>query len=229
MESKNIDSLSLKEFHLEVPLQREDTEQLAAGDIVFLSGLIFTGRVRFYQWVLDQHHEPPIDIRGSCNVNFHCSPAASEPAPGQYRISAVTGTASFRFARWMEPLFTRYGVKAIIGKAGMQPEIYRDVFKRHHAVYLSTVGYGLGAMYGRSIRRVVDVYGKEELGLAQAMWVLEVEDLGPLMVDGDTKGNSLQALARDEVGRIFHPLLDRFPTPTLRRYGETAVPDEETF
>lgn len=54
----------------------------------------------------------------------------------------------------MERLISAYGIKAVIGKTGMPLETYRNVFGPHGAVYLSTVGYGLGATYGAAIRRV---------------------------------------------------------------------------
>ena len=39
-------------------------------------------------------------------------------------------------------------------------------------VYLSTVGYGTGALLGRGVERVEAVHWHEELGLAQAMWII---------------------------------------------------------
>ena len=56
---------------------------------------------------------------------------------------------------------------------------------------LNTVGYGLGAIYGSSIQKVRHVVWKEELGLAQAMWFLEVKNFGPLIVECDSRGNSM--------------------------------------
>ena len=62
------------------------------------------------------------------------------------------------------------------------------------------MGYGIAALYGRAVKRVVDVHWKEELGLPEAMWVLEVENFGPFIVDGDCTGASL-AGARHREGQ----------------------------
>ena len=53
-------------------------------------------------------------------------------------VNSLQATAGFRYARWMEPLLSRYGVRAVIGKGGMSEELYRTVFKRHGAVCLSS-------------------------------------------------------------------------------------------
>ncbi|RMF92700.1 MAG: fumarate hydratase [Nitrospinota bacterium] len=229
MVASSSDELGMREIRLQIPLQDADLQQLQLGDIVYLDGLIFTGRVGFYKRVLDEGQVPPIDIRNTCNVTFHCSPAVGEVAPGEYRISAVTATASFRFAKWIPQLLAQYGVKAVIGKGGMQEEIYQQAFRTHGAVYLTTVGYGLGAKYGRAIKRVVDVFWRQELGLAQAMWVLEVERLGPLLVECDTQGNSLQSLAQRELNIQFSSLYRRFPPPSLKRLGEIHSEEEEVL
>ncbi|GIT08266.1 MAG: hypothetical protein CM1200mP30_18960 [Pseudomonadota bacterium] len=59
----------------------------------------------------------------------------------------------------------------------------KNFFLPAGAFYLTTVGYGLGATYGSSIRKGHDAYWLEELGLAQAVWVLEVEKMGPFIVE----------------------------------------------
>ena len=82
----------------------------------------------------------------------------------------------------------RFAIRAVIGKAGMDRWVYEDVFARTGTVFLTTVGYGIAALYGRAVKRVVDVHWKEELGLPEAMWVLEVENFGPFIVDGDCTG-----------------------------------------
>jgi L(+)-tartrate dehydratase beta subunit len=214
---------------LSMPLEREALRDLKIGDVVYLDGLLFTGRVRFYEKAVTQGQAPPVDIAGTCNVNFHCSPAVRVEGPDRYYIASVTGTASARFAKFLEPMFARYGVKAIIGKGGMQPEIYRDVFRKHGAIYLLTVGYGLGALYGRQIEKVEEVHWREELGLAQAMWVIRVRNFGPLIVDCDLSGSSYQELMRESTGGRLERLLSSYPPPTLKRIGEMQGPREDAM
>jgi L(+)-tartrate dehydratase beta subunit len=153
----------------------------------------------------------------------------NEPHPGEYHIPSVTATASFRFAKYVPLLLERYGVRAVIGKGGMQEEVYQSAFRRYGAIYLTTVGYGLGATYGQGIRRVTDVLWKDELGLAQAVWVLEVEHFGPFLVECDVQGRSLFGLANTEVNETFEKLYEGLPPPALKRLGEVILPTEEVL
>jgi L(+)-tartrate dehydratase beta subunit len=141
----------------------------------------------------------------------------------------VTGTASFRFARWVPLLLKEYGVKAVIGKGGMSDQVYGEAFRRHGAVYLSTVGYGLGAKYGRSIEGVKAVYWREELGLAQALWVLAVQGMGPFLVECDAQGRGLLSRLKQEVDCRFLPLLESYPSATLKRMGEMTRGEQEAL
>src|SRR5690606_12689254 len=88
------------------------------------------------------------------------------------------------------------------------------------AVYLTTVGYGLGATYGRAVRGVSAVYWLEELGVAQAVWVLEVERFGPFIVEGDSEGNSLFELSNRRINEGLDSVYRGLPEPVLRRFGE---------
>lgn len=223
------EQLGVREVQLQLPLTADAVHTLELGDAVFLNGLIFTGREGVYKQIFDRGFEPPLDIRHTCNVTFHCSPAVNEPSPGVYNIPAVTATASFRFAKHVPLLLERYGVRAVIGKGGMQEEVYQTAFRTHGAVYLTTVGYGIGAMYGQGIRGVKDVFWKEELGLAQAIWVLDVANLGPFLVECDTQGNSLFTRANVEVNETFQRLYADLPQPALKRLGEVILPTEEVL
>ena len=71
---------------------------------------------------------------------------------------------------------------------------YETVFAPRSAIYLTTVGYGTGALLGRGVKGVRDVYWIDDLGIAQAMWLFEVEKFGPFIVDSDLAGNSLFCL-----------------------------------
>ena len=190
-----LDDVQMREVHLTMPVADADLAGLALGDVVYLSGVLYTAREGVYRKVVDEGHGLPEAVRGLTNVNFHCSPAASVRPDGTYSVEAVTATASFRFGKSMSRWFERSGARVIVGKAGLTELAYREWFVPYGAVYLTTVGYGLGAAYGRCIRRVLDVHWLRELGIAQALWVLEVDRLGPFLVEGDRQGRSLFALA----------------------------------
>jgi len=216
-----------KQVHLQVPVQQSDLENLELGTIVYLNGIIYTGREGVYKRVIEQGIEIPINLPSLSNVNFHCSPAAAVEPDGTYNVGGVTATASFRFAKWMKQWFKLSGARIIIGKGGMTSEQYKELFVPAGAVYLTTVGYGTGALLGRGIKRVKQVEWYEELGIAQAMWVFEVENFGPFIVDGDLQGNSLFELQNKEINQKLNKLYEGLKPPALSRFGETDNRDDE--
>jgi len=217
----------LRHRRLSVPVSDADLATLELGDIVYLDGVIYTGREGVYQRYLGDKIEPPVPLAEISNVNFHCSPAASVNEDGSFNVGAVTATASFRFSKWLDDWFARSGCKVIVGKGGMSSADYRDKLVPNGAIYLTTVGYGTGALLGRAIKRVVDAHWLEELGIAQAMWVFEVEKFGPLIVESDLQGNSLfeqqAALVNEKIDAVYAGL----KPPTLKRYGETTNRKDE--
>ena len=164
---------------------------LHIGDIVYLDGTVYTAREGVYKRVLEDGIAMPMDLPADSAANFHCSPAATQHDDGSFDLGAVTATASFRFSKWIGPWLAASGAKLIIGKGGMSAKDYREHFVPHGAIYLTTVGYGTGALLGRGVKQVSNLHWKKELGLAQAMWVLDVENFGPFIVESDLEGNSL--------------------------------------
>ena len=217
----------LKEVRLKTPVRTEDLRRLEPGNVVYLDGHIYTGREGVYKKVVDEGLSPPEGVMELTNVNFHCSPAAAVRDDGSYNIGAVTGTASFRFSRWMKDWFEISGARMIIGKGGMSESDYKTLFVPVGAVYLSTVGYGTGALLGRGIKRVREVHWLEELGIAQAMWVIEVERFGPLLVDSDVEGNSLFERNNREINAKLGRLYEGLKKPSLSRFGETDERSDE--
>ncbi len=209
----------MREHHLAIPLTDHDIETLQIGDAVFLSGIIYTGREGLYSRLYEQQAELPGKGFSGSNVTFHCSPAIREEE-GWFTITSVTATASFRFAKYVKRFISDFKVKAVIGKSGMNSRVYKEAFVPNGAVYLSTIGYGAGAIYGRSIEKVIDVHWKEELGLAQAVWVLSVKEFGPLIVESDVQGNSLFACENEKINQDFRLQYDGLELPILRRVGE---------
>jgi L(+)-tartrate dehydratase beta subunit len=222
-----LEDVRMREVHLTTPVSAEATAGLELGDVVYLSGALFTAREGVYRQVVERGLELPPSVAARTNVNFHCSPAATVRPDGSYAVEAVTATASFRFGTSMPRWFERSGARVIVGKAGLTERAYREWFVPVGAVYLTTVGYGLGAMYGRSIRRVLDVHWLRELGIAQACWVLEVDRIGPFLVEGDPQGRSLFALANAEINRRLEAVYRDLPPPALGRFGESVARTEE--
>jgi L(+)-tartrate dehydratase beta subunit len=214
----------LREFTLNVPLSEADVRQLRAGDVVYLSGPIFTARDGVFQHMLGEGNRALIDIRRECNVATTSSPAGVEVEPGKFEVASLQATAGFRYAKWMRPLCETYGTRAVISKGGMPEQVYAELGDAFGIVFLSTMGYGLGAIYGRAVKRVRAVHWKSELGISEAMWVLECERLGPLLVEGDTLGNSFFAEHSADVDAPLMAAYEGLPRPLLSRLGEESDP-----
>ena len=206
---------------LKVPVTPDDLAGLKIGTVVYLDGVIYTAREGVYKKVIENGEALPEGVTDLSNANFHCSPAASVGADGSYKVGGVTATASFRFSQWMADWFKLSNAKLIIGKGGMSARDYRDLFVPVGAIYLTTVGYGTGALLGRGIKSVRQVCWLEQLGNAQAMWVFEVENFGPFLVESDVVGNSLFEQHGKEINANLEKLYDGLKAPALSRYGET--------
>ena len=207
--------------HLDLPAKDDDIARLELGSAVYLSGVVYTAREGVYKKVLEDGAALPIDLPAVSNVNFHCSPAAAADGSGGYNVGAVTATASFRFSKWMPGWLARTGCRIVIGKGGMPADDYKQVLAPAGAIYLTTVGYGTGALLGRGIRRVREVHWLDELGIAQAMWVFEVENFGQFLVESDLAGNSLFARHAEQINAGIEKLYAGLKPPALHRYGES--------
>jgi L(+)-tartrate dehydratase beta subunit len=219
----------LKTVHLDLPAGAQDLRKLEIGTVVYLGGRVFTAREGVYKHAIEDGAGMPADKAALGLVNFHCSPAATINPDGSHTVGAVTATASFRFAKWLDGWFKLSGCNIIIGKGGMTAEAYRNHFVPNEAIYLTTVGYGTGALLGRGIKRVGGVYWLEELGLAQAVWVLDVENFGPFLVESDLSGQSLFERENARIAPGLAKLYAGTQPATLRRYGETDDKTKEVI
>jgi L(+)-tartrate dehydratase beta subunit len=219
----------IKTVQLKLPASTEELRQLEIGSVAYLTGRVFTAREGVYKHAIEDGAGMPAGPEKLGRANFHCSPAAAIEPDGRYTVGAVTATASFRFARWLERWLALSGCNIIMGKGGMTSDIYRDVFVPHNAVYLTTVGYGTGALLGRGIKGVAGVHWAEELGLAQAVWVLDVERFGPFLVESDLEGRSLFERENAKIAPGLARLYEGTRPATLRRYGETSDKTDEVI
>lgn len=210
-----------REIRLSTTPTPEALADLKLGDIVYLDGLIYTAREGVYMRALEQNANIPMELPAESAANFHCSPAAAINPDGSYNMGAVTATASFRFSKWIGEWMAKSGAKLIIGKGGMSVKDYKEHFVPNGAIYLTTVGYGTGALLGRGVKRVKTVHWNEELGLAQAMWVLEAEKMGPFIVESDLAGNSLFERENEKISANLAKVYEGTKPAVLKRFGET--------
>jgi L(+)-tartrate dehydratase beta subunit len=200
---------------------------LNLGDIVYLDGVVYTAREGVYRKVVEEGAALPLELPAVSAANFHCAPAATVNPDGSFTMGAVSGTASFRFSKWIDDWLRISGAKLIIGKGGMTPKDYKRYFVPHGAIYLTTVGYGTGALLGRGVRRVRDLFWRDELGLAQAIWVMEVENFGPFIVESDAAGNSLFERENAKMAESIAKAYEGTRPAVLKRFGETDDRNDE--
>jgi L(+)-tartrate dehydratase beta subunit len=212
---------NLRTVTLDLPITTSVLRDLEIGTIVYLNGRVFTAREGVYKRAIDDAVGMPATQAELGSANYHCSPAAVLNADGSHTLGAVSATASFRFAKWFDAWFRLSGCNVIIGKGGLTSADYRRFFVPHHALYLTTVGYGTGALLGRGIKKVVDVHWADQLGMAQAVWVFDVERFGPFIVESDLDGNSLFERENAKIAGNIEKLYQGTRSATLRRYGET--------
>jgi fumarate hydratase, class I len=181
-----------REIALKAPLTDADVRALKVGDVVMVSGRMFTGRDAVHSHLMK--HEPPADMRGS--VLYHCGPVVVKEDDG-WRVTAAGPTTSIREEPYQGEIIRRYGVKMVVGKGGMGAKTLAAM-KEHGAVYLNAIG-GAAQFYARSIKRV-DGVSLLEFGTPEAMWHLTVEDF-PAIVTMDAHGNSLHKDVEQESGQ----------------------------
>jgi L(+)-tartrate dehydratase beta subunit len=216
-----------REIRLSTTPTPEALAALKLGDIVYLDGLIYTAREGVYMRALEDQANIPMELPQQSAANFHCSPAASIKEDGGFDLGAVTATASFRFAKWLPEWMAKTGAKLIIGKGGMTSADYKSYFVPNGAIYLSTVGYGTGALLGRGVENVQAVHWHEELGIAQAMWVLKCNRMGPFIVASDQAGNCLFERENARIAENIERVYEGTKPATLKRYGETDDRSDE--
>ena len=218
---------AFKKVRLKTEPAQEDLRQLALGDVVYLDGSVYTAREGVYRRAVEENVPLPLDLPAESGTNFHCSPAASIADNGEFNMGAVTATASFRFSKWIATWLELSGAKLILGKGGMSSKDYREHFVPHGAIYLTTVGYGTGALLGRGVKRVKNVFWREELGLAQAIWLIEVENFGPFIVESDLDGNSLFERENAKISAGLSKVYEGTKPAVLKRFGETDDRSDE--
>ena len=171
-----------REVALATPISEEQIRSLKVGDVVLVSGRVYTGRDAVHAHLMK--HDPPVDLRGS--VIYHCGPVVAKQDDG-WRVTAAGPTTSIREEPYQAEIIKRFGVRAVIGKGGMGAKTL-GALKEAGAVYLNAIG-GAAQFYARTITKVEGV-SLMEFGTPEAMWHLHVENF-PAIVTMDAHGNSL--------------------------------------
>lgn len=189
-------------FELKTPLSKNDVDKLNIGDTVFLSGILVTARDQAHKRALQYDKEGkvlPLSLQGL--ALYHCGPIVAERR-GEKTVVAAGPTTSTRMDLYEDQFIQKFGIRMIIGKGGMGEKTIKAC-EKFGAVYCSFTG-GAALLAKKGIRRVKGVEWSD-LGMAEAMWIFEVERFGPVVVTIDSKGNSLhEQIARDVRNNVQH-------------------------
>ncbi len=180
----------MAEYRLKTPVSEEEVRKLRVGDIVYLDGILITGRDQVHRRALElaakgEKDKVPIDLNGM--ALFHCGPIVKKIGE-EWKIFGFGPTTSARMESVEADFIKTFGVRLIIGKGGMFERTTQGM-KEFGAAYLAYPG-GTSAVATKAVKRVVDVHWLD-LGTPEAMWVVEVENFGPTMVAIDSHGNNL--------------------------------------
>ncbi len=170
-------------MNIETPLKKDDIEKLKAGDIVKISGIIYTARDAAHKKMcelLENNQELPFEPEGA--VIYYVGPAPEKP--GQI-IGSAGPTTSGRMDAYT-PLLLEKGLKGMIGK-GERSEKVKSAIVKNKAVYFAAAGGAAALISKATISSRVIAW--EELG-TEAVRELVVKDF-PVIVINDIHGNDL--------------------------------------
>jgi fumarate hydratase subunit beta len=168
---------------IKTPLTEEIITSLHVGDMVLLSGEVYTARDvahrRLYEAIL-KGEKLPVDL--SKTILFYAAPT---PTPPKKVIGSIGPTTSYRMD-FFTPKLIENGLRGMIGKGNRSPEVV-EAIKRNNAVYFGAIG-GIAALMSQCIKKM-ELIAYEDLG-PEAIRKLIIVDL-PLVVINDSQGNDL--------------------------------------
>jgi fumarate hydratase subunit beta len=157
-------------------------------DVLYISGTIFTARDEAHERALEWFKEGkklPIDPAGL--ALFHCGPLVRKVGEN-WEIVAAGPTTSTRMEIFEDKFIEAFKVRVIIGKGGMGSKT-AVAMKKVGAIYGAFTG-GAAVLARNTIRRIKKVEWFD-LGMPEALWIMEVERFGPIIVSIDSTGENL--------------------------------------
>ena len=182
----------MKEVKITTPLTQEIAETLEAGDMVYITGIVYSARdaahKRLYEAAL-AGEELPLPLENS--VVYYLGPT---PAREGRVIGSAGPTTSSRMDKYT-PTLLDLGLKGMIGK-GRRSDAVKESIVKNGAVYMAAVG-GAGALLSDRIKSS-EVIAYDDLG-TEAIRKMYVEDF-PAIVICDSKGNDLYKQVEENAG-----------------------------
>ena len=175
-------------YKLITPISEKEVRKLVVNDTIYLTGTIVTARDAAHKRALDFYNKGkqlPINLEGL--AIFHCGPIVKKECD-RWKVVASGPTTSSRMDLFEEEFIKNFKVRVVVGKGGMDKKTV-NAMKQYGAVYGAFTG-GAAVLAAKAIKQVKGVEWID-LGMPEAMWILEVENFGPLTVAIDAHGNNL--------------------------------------
>jgi tartrate/fumarate subfamily iron-sulfur-dependent hydro-lyase beta chain len=186
-------------IQLAEPYTEDKIRALQLGDMVHVSGMIYTGRDAVHKY-LHEGGEPPIDLTNQ--IIYHCGPVLIKEK-GKWVVKAAGPTTSIREEPYQGHLIEKFQLRAVIGKGGMGPKTL-EACAKVGCVYLHAIG-GAAQVLAECVTDVPGVY-LEKFGSPEAIWAFRVKDF-PAVVTMDAHGKSLHATVLEQSKEKFKQLV----------------------
>ena len=173
------------EYHFKLPARSKEIKKLHVGDIVYISGKVFTARDEAHHMMLEKEKIP---FNPSEMALYHCGPLMKK-TKGKWHVVSAGPTTSSRMEIFEDKFMDKYGINIIIGKGGMGERTKKSL-QKHTGVYTAYTG-GAGALAADKVEEVLDVFWLDELGMPEAAWIFKIKEFGPLVVAMDSYGKSI--------------------------------------
>jgi tartrate/fumarate subfamily iron-sulfur-dependent hydro-lyase beta chain len=172
------------------PYTEESIRALRMGDMVHVTGVVYTGRDAVHKY-LHEGGTPPVALEDQ--MIYHCGPVVIKEK-GKWVVKAAGPTTSIREEPFQAHLIEKYKLRAVIGKGGMGPKTL-EACAKFGCVYLHAVG-GAAQVLAECVTDVLGVY-LEQFGSPEAIWAFRVKEF-PAVVTMDSHGNSLHAAVLEQ-------------------------------
>jgi fumarate hydratase subunit beta len=198
-------------YKLKTPISEGDIRKLKVNDVLYITGTMVTARDAAHRRALELFKEGkklPIDLQGL--VVFHCGPIVKKEDE-KWVIVAAGPTTSTRMDIFEDEFIKNFKARVIVGKGGMGKRT-TDAMKKYGAVYGAFTG-GAAILAANAIKEVKRVEWFD-LGMPEALWVLEVEEFGPLTVAIDAHGNNLFEEVEKKVEEVRPKIYEKLGVTT---------------
>lgn len=202
-----------KTVHLHTPLSEEDVRNLELDDVVYLSGeaysMLYANHYTLILDLMEQGKEVPMNLKDG--VIYNTGTIWRRGEDGNYDMRALGATTSSKFNAQTPPFIAATGIRAIIGKGGMD-QATLNAMQEYGCVYLAIVG-GCSAVYTPAAK-LVDDYWPELMPVDNQRLKFELHDFGPLFVAMDANGNSVYAECADNAAKNCPAIYDQLGIKT---------------